>query len=189
MRTATAFATACRRAERSLCDLACVARRRWYLFGPVVVIWVLASYRILFDPTPHVPLLFNWTPSLPYTVAVLEGRHGELQRGDYVIYAFDGEAKHAYPGLSRQPFFKRIRGIPGDVVSVTDRTVAINGVVAGVAKSFTFDRRPLTPLSPTVIPAGHYYVEGTSADSFDSRYRESGLVRGDQILSTVIPLF
>ena len=176
-------------ARRSLLDLASTARRRWYLFGPVALIWALACQRILFDPTPHVPLLFNWTPSLPYTVAVLEGRHGELKRGDYVIYGFDGEAKHAYPGLSRQPFFKRIRGMPGDVVSVTDRTVAINGVVAGVAKSHTFDRRPLTPLTPTVIPAGHYYVEGTSADSFDSRYRESGLVRGDQILSTVIPLF
>lgn len=177
------------RARRSLIELASTVRRRWYLFGPVAAIWALACQRILFDPTPHVPLLFNWTPSLPYTVAVMEGRRGELKRGDYVIYAFDGEAKDAYPGLARQPFFKRVRGVPGDVVSVSDRAVAINGVTAGIAKTHTFDRRPLSPLPPTVIPPGHYYVEGTSADSFDSRYRESGLVRADQILGTVIPLF
>jgi conjugal transfer pilin signal peptidase TrbI len=40
-----------------------------------------------------------------------------------------------------------------------------------------------------VIPPGHYYVQGTSADSFDSRYRASGLVRAEQVLGTVVPLF
>jgi conjugal transfer pilin signal peptidase TrbI len=40
-----------------------------------------------------------------------------------------------------------------------------------------------------VIPPGHYYVQGTSLDSFDSRYRDSGLVRAEQVLGTVLPLF
>jgi conjugal transfer pilin signal peptidase TrbI len=40
-----------------------------------------------------------------------------------------------------------------------------------------------------VIPPGYYYVQGTSPDSFDSRYRESGLVRADQVIGKVIPLF
>ena len=42
---------------------------------------------------------------------------------------------------------------------------------------------------PTVIPPGHYYVQGTGPDSFDSRYRSSGLVRADQVIATVVPLF
>lgn len=169
--------------------LASQIRHRWYLVGPLGVIWALACQRVLIDPTPHVPLLFNWTPSLPYTVAYFEGRRDALKRGDYIIFSFDGEASRSYPGLHRQPFFKRIRGLPGDVVTVDNRVIAINGVPVGTAKTHTFDHRPLTPLSPTVIPPGSYYVEGTSADSFDSRYRESGLVRGDRILGTVIPLF
>jgi conjugal transfer pilin signal peptidase TrbI len=32
-------------------------------------------------------------------------------------------------------------------------------------------------------------VQGTSPDSFDSRYRASGLVRAEQVLGTVVPLF
>lgn len=163
-------------------------RRRWYLLAPAAALWVLGCQRVLFDPKPHVPLLFNWTPSLPYTVAWFEGRREPLHRGDFIIYSFDGPGQHAYPGLARQPFFKRIRGLPGDEVSVHGRTVSINGSVVAVAKTHAFDRRPLTPLAATVIPPGHYYVEGTAVDSFDSRYRESGLVRSDQILGTVIPL-
>jgi conjugal transfer pilin signal peptidase TrbI len=113
----------------------------------------------------------------------------QLQRGDYIVFAFAGEARATYPGLNGQPFFKIVRGLPGDTVTVSGRMVAVNGQVVGTAKTQTFDRRPLDPITPTVIPPGHYYVQGTSADSFDSRYRASGLVRAEQVLGTVVPLF
>ena len=67
--------------------------------------------------------------------------------------------------------------------------MAVNGQVVGTAKAQAHDRRPLEPIAPTVIPPGHYYVQGTSPDSFDSRYRASGLVRAEQVLGTVVPLF
>ena len=82
-----------------------------------------------------------------------------------------------------------MRGLPGDVVTVSGRTVSVNGVVVGTAKAQAFDRRPLEPIAPTVIPPGHYYVQGIGPDSFDSRYRSSGLVRAEQVLGTVVPLF
>lgn len=59
----------------------------------------------------------------------------------------------------------------------------------GIAKTHAHDRHPLAPIDAMVIPAGHYYVQGTSPDSFDSRYRSSGLVRADQVLGVVVPLF
>jgi conjugal transfer pilin signal peptidase TrbI len=40
-----------------------------------------------------------------------------------------------------------------------------------------------------VIPPGSYYVQGSSPDSFDSRYRSSGLVRAEQVIGLVRPLF
>ena len=165
------------------------ARQRWYLYVPVFSIWGLAYARLFVDPTPHVPVLFNWTPSLPYRVALV--RHGPtvLQRGDYIVFAFAGDAQTAYPGLHGQPFFKIVRGLPGDTVTVVNRMVAINGEIVGMAKTQAFDHRPLEPIAPTVIPPGHYYVQGTSADSFDSRYRSSGLVRAEQVIGTVLPLF
>jgi conjugal transfer pilin signal peptidase TrbI len=82
-----------------------------------------------------------------------------------------------------------VRGLPGDRVSVDGRAVAINGEIVGQAKTHAYDRHTLEPIHATVIPPGHYYVQGTSPDSFDSRYRSSGLVRAEQVLGTVIPLF
>jgi conjugal transfer pilin signal peptidase TrbI len=164
-------------------------KQRWYLYLPVFAIWGFAYVRLFADPTPRVPVLFNWTPSLPCHVAWLQYGAHELKRGDYVVFAFDGEAQRQYPGLRGQPFFKIVRGLPGDTVTVNGRVVAINGEVVGTAKTHAFDRRPLDPIAATVIPAGHYYVQGTSPDSFDSRYRASGLVRANQVLGTVIPLF
>ena len=170
-------------------ELLCHARRRWYLYLPVFAIWGLAYTRLFLDPTPRVPLLFNWTPSLPYRAALLQYGPHTLQRGDFIVFAFAGEAQSHYPGLRGQPFFKIVRGVPGDVVTVTGRQVAVNGQSVGVAKTQAYDRRPLSPIAPTVIPPGHYYVQGTHPDSFDSRYRESGLVRAEQVIGVVVPLF
>lgn len=169
--------------------LAIDARRRWYVFAPLLAVWILAYARLFVDATPRVPLLFNWTPSLPCRVAWLLHPAGPLQRGDYIVYLFEGEAQARYPGLRGQPFFKIVRGLPGDAVAVSDRMVSVNGEVVGVAKTHTHDRRPLDPIVPRVIPPGYYYVQGLSADSFDSRYRSSGLVRADQIVGTVLPLW
>lgn len=164
-------------------------RQRWYLYGAVLAIWAFAYARLFVDPTPRLPLLFNWTPSLPYHVAWLQSGNAPLQRGDLIVFRFNGPAQVRYPGLRGQPFFKRVCGLPGDAVTVADRLVQVNGEAVGLAKPAAFDRHPLAPIAPGVIPAGHYYVQGTATDSFDSRYRDSGLVRADQVLGVVVPLF
>jgi conjugal transfer pilin signal peptidase TrbI len=177
------------KAVADFADLLRHMRARWYLYVPVFAVWGFAYARIFIDPTPRVPVLFNWTPSLPYRVALVQYGPHTLRRGDYIVFAFAGEAQAAYPGLHGQPFFKIVRGMPGDRVTVDGRNVAVNGEIVGKAKTHAFDRRPLEPIAATVIPPGHYYVQGTSPDSFDSRYRASGLVRTDQVLGAVVPLF
>lgn len=177
------------RFQEPLVGLVREARQRWYVFLPILVIWTLAYTRLFVDPRPRVPLLVNWTPSLPCRVAWLWPAPTRMQRGDYIIFSFDGEAQQQYPGLHGQPFFKIVRGLPGDVIAVDNRVVSINGETVGTAKTHAFDRRPLDPIQPTVIPPGHYYVQGISPDSFDSRYRSSGLVRADQVIGGVIPIW
>lgn len=165
------------------------ARRHRYAYLVLCVIWALAYNRVLFDHTPHTPLLFNWTGSLPYKVAWLNHAVTAFARGDFVIFTFAGAAQADYPGLRDQPFFKVIRGVPGDRVTVRGREVFVNGDNVGRAKTHTFDRRPLEPIVEGVIPPGYFYVQGTDVNSFDSRYRSSGLVRADQIIGRVTPLF
>lgn len=165
------------------------AGRRWYLYLPLLAIWGLAYLRLFVVPTPQIPLLINWTPSLPYHVGCLRPLSNRPARGDYILYRFAGEAQRDYPGLKDQPFFKQVMGVPGDRVTVEGRHVFVNDRWLGDAKPRTFDGRPLAPIAPTVIPADHYFVRGTSADSFDSRYAASGLVGTRQIVGRVEPWF
>ncbi len=178
-----------RRILGGICDFLRHARQRWYVYLPIIAIWGLAYVRLFIDATPRIPILFNWTPSLPYRVAWLQHGPHPVQRGDFIVFSFAGEAQHRYPGLRGQPFFKIVRGLPGDTVTVSGRQVTINGQDVGVAKTKAYDRQPLVPIAPTVIPPRYYYVQGTSPDSFDSRYQESGLVRAEQVIGVVVPLF
>lgn len=165
-------------------------RRHRLLFAIVATIWVLALVRVFVHHVPLVPILFNWTPSLPYHVAVVDYRASSVSRGDLVVYAFGGPAaSNAYPGLRRQAFFKRVAGVAGDVVTVHGRDVFVNGVHCGRARTHTFDRRALSPIEPGVIPPGKVYVMGTGAHSFDSRYREAGLVDVASVAAVVRPVF
>lgn len=174
-------------AARTLCaDL----RRHWWLTAVVGAIWALALVRLFGDHVPRLPLLVNWTPSLPYLVVWADYRPREVRRGDLVVYTFTGPAaREHYPGLGGQPFFKRVAGVEGDVVSVVGREVLVNGVSAGIAKTHAFDRRPLAPIEPGAIPPGKVYVMGTGPDSFDSRYLDAGLVDVATIVAVVHPLF
>ena len=74
-------------------DFGAHLRQRWYLYLPVFAIWGFAYTRLFIDPTPRLPVLFNWTPSLPCRVALLQYGPNALKRGDYVVFAFDGEAQ------------------------------------------------------------------------------------------------
>jgi conjugal transfer pilin signal peptidase TrbI len=164
-------------------------RRRWYLFAILALIWVLASMRLFVHYMPVVPVLVNWTPSVPYSIVYVDYFDRTLSRGDLIVYRFAGQAaERDYPGLRQQPFFKRVVGLPGDSVTVRDREIFVNGRPVGRAKTHTFDRRPLEPIESIVIPQGFLYVQGTSPDSFDSRYRSSGLVRHTDVKAKVRPL-
>ena len=96
---------------------------------------------------------------------------GSPAHGDRVV--FDPPAALGAPA----PYLKTVRGLPGDRVSVgPDRNVSVNGVPLGRAKTHARDGRPLSPVAPGTVPAGHYFVLGAHPDSHDSRYAEVGLI-------------
>lgn len=165
-------------------------RRRWPAYVAVAVIWGLVVIRVFSEShATYLPILYNKTDSLPYTFAYVRYGHHNYARGDLVVYAFDGGAQRFYPGLRNQPFFKIIRGVPGDRVTVQGREVFINGESVGVAGKYGPKRVVLDPIDAMVIPPGYFYMQGISRDSFDSRYKLSGLVRSDQVLAEVVPIF
>ena len=149
--------------------------------SPLAMPW---STTVCSSPKATIAIRTSWTQ--PKVVArSISG----VQSISWQRLTLDGAAAHGpYPGLRGQALFKRVAGVAGDVITVQGREVFVNGQPVGRAKTHAFDRRELSPIAPTVIPAGHLYVQGTSADSFDSRYSLSGLVREQDVKSRVIPL-
>ncbi len=87
------------------------------------------------------------------------------------------------------PYLKTVRGVPGMRIEVgKDRTVFLNGVPAGRAKTHALDGRPLAAIAPGIIPPGHFYVHADHVDSHDSRYAEIGLVPRGRILGRAIAM-
>lgn len=126
----------------------------------------------------------NVTASLPRGVYRLAD--GPLQRGDVVAFCLEGAAadlatSRGYIGVGccpsgLRPLLKRLAGLPGDQVHVTD-----TGIVCGSPEnSRLWPGRPLPgdgkgrPLVPAcikgTIPSGSALVLADHPGSFDSRY-------------------
>ena len=90
---------------------------------------------------------------------------------------------------AKVPYLKTVRGLPGAIVTVdADRTVRVDGVAVGVAKSHALDGRALEAIAPGAVPPGHYYLHADHPDSHDSRYAEIGTVPRARILGRALAL-
>lgn len=81
-----------------------------------------------------------------------------IWRGAIIVFSF-----HLDPS---RDFFKRVIGLPGEVIEVRDGTVFVDGVSLeeGYLKN-----RPNYTYGPETVPAGHYFVLGDNRrNSFDS---------------------
>ncbi len=84
-----------------------------------------------------------------------------FSRGDVIVFR--------NPENRRQTFVKRIVGLAGDTVEVTERELLINGEVQHrLSESATPSQPPM--VSKQTVPAGSYFVMGDNRDlSHDSR--------------------
>lgn len=150
--------------------------RHWYVYLPLLLVYLWAL--------DHIGV--NWTPSLPYHLVYIE-KQVSVGRGDLIVFRFEGgEIANHFKG---QRFFKRIAGVAGDEIKLQGRNIFINGAPVGFARSRTLNGTTLETIEPGFIPANRFYVQGTHEMSFDSRYRVNGLVRSDQIIGKATVIF
>lgn len=151
--------------------------RRWYAYAAMGLAGIGLSHFVG----------INFTNSLPERVVWLS--HGELpQRGDLVVFRFKARSGPTAP-LDGTRWLKRVRGMPGDEITVNGREVLVNGSSIGLALPVSGKGARLDPIQPGAIPAGWYFVAGTSADSLDSRYLQVGLVPQEQIEARGLAIF
>ncbi|MYF09015.1 MAG: hypothetical protein F4233_14200 [Rhodospirillaceae bacterium] len=106
-----------------------------------------------------------------------------LKIGDRVL--FEPPASVGSP----VPYLKTVRGLPGMRIEIgQDRTVFLDDVAVGRAKTHALDGRPLEAIAPGIIPPGRYFLHADHPDSHDSRYAEIGLVPRARILGRAVAL-
>jgi len=143
---------------------------------------IRASYFFIgLNVSESLPGVFYFArPVLPGTV---EGRRllSEIQVGSYIIFDVD----HPY-SVGSPPFLKKVCGSSGMRVEVRGREVVVGGH-ALIAKTETRKGLPLTAIERGVIPPGMLFACGSHKDSFDSRYKEIGLIPVARVKAVAYP--
>ena len=127
---------------------------------------------VLYTLSQFFAIGLNMSPSLPGKVYIIKKHDSDyLRPGETIGFNYYGEF---YPHGTL--LTKHVVGLPGDVVTEKDRIFYINGQPVGRAKEVSLNGEPLE-MNPFrgVIPAGKFWFATDHVDSFDSRYKLSGL--------------
>jgi len=106
-----------------------------------------------------------------------------FQRGDIVCL----EGHKVKYVKEDKPLAKGVLGLPGDRIQQNKnfiRLIPQDKSLASLVLPLLLTTRkgePLTPVSPSIIPEGFVFVAGNHSKSFDSRYKEFGLVLVEKI--------
>ena len=100
-----------------------------------------------------------------------------LQDGDYLLvskqaYTFHeperGEIVIFPVGEEKKLYIKRVIGLPGDVITINDGTVYVNGIADN--QGYTLDGYTIGNIDSMVVPEGEIFVLGDNRlNSIDSR--------------------
>lgn len=105
-------------------------------------------------------------------------RNKEPERYDIVIFRF--------PDDESQLFIKRVIGLPGETVTITDGEVYINDDPIPLDDSFLPEKME-GDFGPYEVPESCYFMMGDNRNwSNDSRFWQNTYVRRDQILAKAV---
>ncbi len=123
---------------------------------------------------------YSSTSSLSGTLFLVRLQQGaQFDRGSLATFSFDG-TPWGFP--ADVPWTKRVLGLPGDAIEVRSGTVVIAGRPVAKLHGTMMEESRLRSIRPGPIPLGFLFVAGDSPRSFDSRYREFGLVPATAVI-------
>lgn len=171
------------------------------VLATVFIVWVIIIG--IYMVSRYYQLEWNRSTSMPQKLWLTHVGDKRLQRNDYVVFRF-----HDFRMKNHNDFeyvVKQIDGVAGDTIIVKDCNANNKHVLCRNKASliyFSLNSRiypvfdvlsgnHFTPLTYNnlVIPKGCYFVHGQQYPSFDSRYKEVGLVCESQIYGKSYPVF
>lgn len=109
----------------------------------------------------------------------------EPKRGDVIIFKSDIPMNPDEPSQSKKLLIKRIIGLPGDVINISDNEVSINGKV--IDEPYINEGGTPGDVVNYVVPKDNYFVMGDNRTvSIDSRRNEVGPVQKDRIVGKAL---
>jgi type IV secretory pathway protease TraF len=166
----------------------------------ISVVWIVILS--LYGISRFYQLKWNISTSMPQKLWLTHMNDRNLKIGDYVLFRF-----HDYRMPNKDDYeviVKQVGGIAGDKiisrswngyekgVPYPNKTSLIYILPEGSYPTFdSLSGYQFTPLTRTdmVIPKGCLFVHGQHHPSFDSRYKEFGLVCESQIIGKSYPIF
>ena len=123
---------------------------------------------------PVASFKLNISSSLPHFAYLVTNNKNELARDDLISF------KKIVDGKELE-LVKTIAGVEGDLIEVKQNLLFINGNVYSRVLKRRTNGEPLTPIDSGVIPKNKYFSYTTHSRSFDSRYKQIGLIDKDVI--------
>lgn len=143
----------------------------------------------------------NVSPSMKETLWLVKVGDRNIKRGDYIVAKFhDFRMQDPY---DYEFIVKQIGGMAGDHIYVTKQMGVIKQLPVPNKYSWIYTvnnesypvfnylgMHKFTPLTTTdlVIPQNYLFVHGNSNPTFDSRYKEFGLISESQIFGKAYPI-
>jgi conjugal transfer pilin signal peptidase TrbI len=127
--------------------------------------------------------VINHSGSLPYNVVVI--KKGTLPTAADQIFVSFVRDNPVYKSKEVK-FIKLLGGKEGDEIKVIGRDISINDKVIGTAKLTSLKGDALTMTAAGKIPAHKFFAYTPHIDSYDSRYKEIGLIDEKDIIGTAI---
>ena len=155
-----------------------------FVVGAALLVFRWCGYAIVVNPSPSIAVGFYLVKYNDRTPV----------RNGYV--AFDADSQEGQYGYRmgwirpEAPYLKRVYGLAGDSVCVTDLTVSVNGIRLGAVKQADRQGRALPHAIQgcIVVPEGRFFPMGDGAEnSYDGRYY--GTVSVSMVRGRIAPLW
>jgi conjugal transfer pilin signal peptidase TrbI len=145
-------------------------------FITVVSVFALLSTGLYFFG-----IRYNCSESLPYKVFIgLKANQSFLNYGSIISFQHE-KTPHTLA--------KAVVGLPGDRIQIIQNHLYINATKIAEIKNSSPSGMKLTPIQEGIIPKGYLLVLGNHNLSFDSRYKEFGLISVEAIQEILWPIF
>ena len=176
-------------------------RQHQQVLTTILIVWAIII--VIYGISRYYQLEWNRSTSMPQKLWLTHVGDRQLQRNDYVVFKFH-DFRMKNPD-DVEYVVKQVGGVAGDAIIVKRCTsYTEHGLCPNKANLIYFlpdgevypvfnilSGNHFTPLTNKnlLIPQGCYFVHGQHQPTFDSRYKEFGLVCNNQIYGKSYPLF